>query len=186
MKHIAVLGLSGAALLACAPASATTLTFDTDFTGSAYSEAGMTIAATPASQVPVIVSGGVLGLPCCDYGDQLAQYELTTGSLFDLVSLFIVHQDDGEPVTIEGYLGGSLVASAILDGGLSGTNYAFTGFTGLDSVLISSNGFWNDPKYDDLVYQSVVPEPATWALMIGGFALAGAGLRRRRSAVGFA
>ncbi|MFL5296557.1 MAG: CHRD domain-containing protein [Phenylobacterium sp.] len=31
--------------------------------------------------------------------------------------------------------------------------------------------------------RTVVPEPATWALMIGGFAIAGAGLRRRRAAV---
>jgi hypothetical protein len=31
---------------------------------------------------------------------------------------------------------------------------------------------------------SGVPEPATWALMIGGFGLAGAVLRRRRTAVG--
>jgi hypothetical protein len=28
-----------------------------------------------------------------------------------------------------------------------------------------------------------VPEPASWALMIGGFGLAGAALRRRRSLV---
>jgi hypothetical protein len=28
-----------------------------------------------------------------------------------------------------------------------------------------------------------VPEPATWALMIGGFGLAGGMLRRRRTAV---
>ena len=28
-----------------------------------------------------------------------------------------------------------------------------------------------------------VPEPATWALMIMGFGLAGAGLRRRRTAI---
>lgn len=32
----------------------------------------------------------------------------------------------------------------------------------------------------------VVPEPATWALMIGGFALAGAAIRRRKAAVSFA
>ena len=31
-----------------------------------------------------------------------------------------------------------------------------------------------------------VPEPATWAMMIGGFALAGAMMRRRRAATSFA
>ena len=33
---------------------------------------------------------------------------------------------------------------------------------------------------------SVVPEPATWAMMIGGFALAGSALRRREGRVRFA
>ena len=33
---------------------------------------------------------------------------------------------------------------------------------------------------------NAVPEPATWAMMIGGFALAGATLRRRKAAVRFA
>lgn len=38
----------------------------------------------------------------------------------------------------------------------------------------------------DNVTMSAVPEPATWALMIGGFGLAGMQLRRRRSTVSFA
>jgi hypothetical protein len=42
--------------------------------------------------------------------------------------------------------------------------------------------------FDDITLGSAtagggVPEPASWALMIGGFGLAGATLRRRRSAV---
>jgi hypothetical protein len=43
---------------------------------------------------------------------------------------------------------------------------------------------------DDLRYVAApvrgVPEPATWAMMIGGFALAGSAMRRRKSAVSFA
>jgi len=37
-------------------------------------------------------------------------------------------------------------------------------------------------RLDYLVPETVVPEPATWALMIGGFGLAGLGLRRRSAA----
>ena len=40
----------------------------------------------------------------------------------------------------------------------------------------------NDGRQDMLV-QTAIPEPATWALMIGGFGLAGVALRRRRSAI---
>ena len=35
-------------------------------------------------------------------------------------------------------------------------------------------------EFDNLAVAGV-PEPASWALMIGGFGLAGAGLRRRRT-----
>jgi hypothetical protein len=36
-------------------------------------------------------------------------------------------------------------------------------------------------KLDDLVVSPAVPEPAAWAMMIGGFGLVGATMRRRRS-----
>lgn len=39
---------------------------------------------------------------------------------------------------------------------------------------------------DNIVYGAVVPEPASWAMMIGGFGLVGASLRRRRTAAALA
>jgi hypothetical protein len=44
--------------------------------------------------------------------------------------------------------------------------------TGLDNISLSPFG--------------AVPEPSSWALMIGGFALAGAAMRRKRASVSFA
>ena len=44
----------------------------------------------------------------------------------------------------------------------------------------------NPGRYPFTPPAAAVPEPATWAMMIGGFALVGAGLRRRKAAVRFA
>ena len=52
-------------------------------------------------------------------------------------------------------------------------NVAFTG--AVDMKKFSFAGLWDD--------SGAVPEPATWALMLGGFGLAGVALRRRRTAV---
>lgn len=53
-------------------------------------------------------------------------------------------------------------------------NYAF------DST--SSSGFTNDAGLKTIIhFESTVPEPATWGLIIGGFGLTGAVLRRRRA-----
>jgi len=65
-----------------------------------------------------------------------------------------------------------------------------------DESLVSFEDLLNGPfDFNDLSFsftntlgsvQPGVPEPATWAMMIGGFALAGTALRRSRARVSFA
>lgn len=71
-----------------------------------------------------------------------------------------------------------------------GYKYSLDGFfwnkSGLDSVQAYRNTPTNDKVKADFVgqfavIQSAVPEPATWALMISGFALVGLGARRKRA-----
>ncbi|MBO9669954.1 MAG: PEP-CTERM sorting domain-containing protein [Sphingobium sp.] len=53
--------------------------------------------------------------------------------------------------------------------------------------LVSDDG--NGPNQSYMVklkYNGAVPEPASWALMIAGFGVVGAGLRRRKLAIRFA
>jgi hypothetical protein len=64
---------------------------------------------------------------------------------------------------------------------------AFSNITRIEIVNISDPGGLG---FDDFTFtvggSGAVPEPATWAMMIGGFALVGASMRRRRTAVSFA
>lgn len=62
---------------------------------------------------------------------------------------------------------------------------SFTSYGQVGNVWIVGADFFNRDgvdgfKLDDLVVSPAVPEPATWAMMIGGLGLVGAGMRRRR------
>jgi hypothetical protein len=60
-------------------------------------------------------------------------------------------------------------------------SFTFVG-TGQDTITLTATVPGNGGVFfDDVRISGGVPEPATWSLMIGGFGLAGAALRRRRA-----
>jgi len=62
------------------------------------------------------------------------------------------------------------------------------GTTGLDKIFLNFQSASNAIVYKTGVpieNPPAVPEPATWALMLGGFALVGSAMRRRSTAVSF-
>ncbi len=123
-----------------------------------------------------------------------------TGFSFNYVSLSYT----GSVQVFDGLDGtGNLLASLDLspNAGACGSSYSadFCPFSPIGVTFsgiarsVSFGGVANQIVFDDITFGSdvpgdpgAVPEPASWALMIGGFALVGAGMRRRRTAVAFA
>lgn len=71
-----------------------------------------------------------------------------------------------------------------LDGG-----FRFLNSGGTDPLSLNANwSGWYNPhvQYTAVFGEGAVPEPASWAMMIGGFAIAGAAMRRRSAKVAFA
>ena len=63
------------------------------------------------------------------------------------------------------------------------TGYTWIEETGLAGYKLSAFSFTGATykQLDDITVLAAVPEPTTWAMMIGGFGLAGGALRRRRA-----
>jgi PEP-CTERM motif len=88
---------------------------------------------------------------------------------------------------------GSLI-QAIVVGGLADTFYGFQRDGGINDIRGIS--IWNDDSggigFDNLKFDvrstggGAVPEPAAWAMMLAGFGLIGAAMRRRRTVTAFA
>lgn len=87
---------------------------------------------------------------------------------------------------IDGNSVGAVIANANNNMDTTFSNLSF-GFTGNGSVMtlgfsVNSSSDGIDPIIDN-VKVTAIPEPESWALMIAGFGLTGAAMRRRRAVV---
>jgi len=187
MRHkIAV--AAAAATLICMPASAATVLVDPSCSLTTGCLFNGNITASP--------SGGN------GYKATEAAYNLAKEPDIKLTAIGEIEQGfevifDGKPVgSITGGIG-SLSGTWSLPGfrvdylAVKSSNqfmvYSVNGSSGDWSTAGLLNRRGNPQEASHLIFfGSAVPEPATWALMIGGFGLAGASVRRRRPDVVFA
>jgi hypothetical protein len=115
-----------------------------------------------------------------------------TTPLISQLSIYMGSPDDYNQIRFNFVGGGSetLTGQTLAAGGFGGNQsvgrrmtYNFGGQK-VTSVEFMSSG--NSFEFDNIATVSAVPEPATWAMMITGFGLAGAAMRRRRASLAFA
>ena len=197
-----------AAMAFAGPAGAATLTFATDpFAGStALTTPGRQVVGGEPSLIfdPTVDTIEIAPDP---FGitPPIVAFNGLAGDLTEGFNLIVVRDADGDPATMGNQMAAGLAANLIAaEVTTPGPGFFFYFNTGLNLVrfvyspdlststsdlavlarftnLSGPTGFQAMSQLGPQVTAVVVPEPQTWALMIGGFGLAGTALRRRRS-----
>lgn len=184
-----------------APATAVTITFDDveGFSSVSNGYKGFNWNNFFAIDATMVVSSGyfagVVSLNNVVANGFPTPATISSAKAFSLTSGYLTAAwNDGLTVQLNGYLGGNPVFTQTFSPTATGpTLYSFNGAS-IDTAMFSSfggshhEGYFGTGTYfglDSLTINGAggVPEPASWALMVAGFGLVGASMRRRHSAV---
>lgn len=118
----------------------------------------------------------------------ITKISLLWGSIDNYNNLDVL---DAANNVLASFNGATVIASANGDQSNPATNRLVTlsldGSSMTDAAKLRFRSSGNAFEFDNVAIQTAaVPEPTTWALMIGGFGLVGASMRRRSAAVSFA
>jgi hypothetical protein len=200
------IAIFAATLAAAVPASAALITFDDLGSNSIisipngyqgynwdywYGFNGPDMA--PSGYTNGVVSGDYSLCGCATTFSQPSQ-SISSASTFTLISgYFTSAWNDRATLVVSGFSGATQLfgTSAILD--TSGPSFLTFNWSGIDSVVFSISGGTpsglpgtGDFFALDNLSISKVPEPQSWALMLAGFGLVGATMRRRRAVAAIA
>jgi hypothetical protein len=108
----------------------------------------------------------------------------------DAVGFFYAsrYSDDGS-ITLQAFNGATEVFTTIIFGGGVNTSFRYFGLDGvgpITSVILNASSFSDFVSVAEIssgIGTAVIPEPATWAMMILGFGLVGFAARRRTAAL---
>lgn len=201
-------GVAAAALACASSASAATIVLQSDFEEVAVSSGSYVVVETAdgwtkgAGTAGIEIQNYAAGAPASDGGLKFVEldshsnssmfYTFGVGGTFELSFLY-----SPRPGVAAGSNGVTLFLNGNpLDppGEITGVGGASTNWTSHqvkfsanagDTIMFKATGASDSygGYLDNITISSAVPEPATWAMMITGFGLAGSAIRRRRVAL---